>query len=186
MVELLARFDEEANINWAGRLEEAGAHVVYGVVGHKTHAKMALVVRREENRLRRYVHLSTGNYHPQHRAHLYRFRFLHLQRGDLRRSKRRIHAAHRAGRAGKLNICGNRPSPCTSDAGCDRRETLNARRGKRARIIAKMNALLEPEMIDALYAAAAGGCEDRSDRSRQCAPCARAWRDYRRTSGCAR
>ncbi|MBI4205458.1 MAG: polyphosphate kinase 1, partial [Betaproteobacteria bacterium] len=65
VVELLARFDEEANINWAQRLEEVGAHVVYGVVGHKTHAKMVLVVRREEERLRRYVHLSTGNYHPR-------------------------------------------------------------------------------------------------------------------------
>ncbi len=65
MLELLARFDEEANINWAQRLEEVGAHVVYGVVGHKTHAKMLMVVRREEDRLRRYVHLSTGNYHPR-------------------------------------------------------------------------------------------------------------------------
>jgi len=70
VVELMARFDEEANITWAARLEEVGAHVIYGVVGHKTHAKMALVVRREDGPqgttvLRRYAHLATGNYHPR-------------------------------------------------------------------------------------------------------------------------
>ena len=72
VVELLARFDEEANLNWAAKLEDVGAHVVYGVVGHKTHAKMALIVRRElkddesgKHALRRYVHLGTGNYHPR-------------------------------------------------------------------------------------------------------------------------
>src|SRR5512135_395221 len=69
VVELMARFDEEVNITWASRLEEVGAHVIYGVVGHKTHAKMALVVRREDGPqgsvLRRYAHLATGNYHPR-------------------------------------------------------------------------------------------------------------------------
>src|SRR5690606_4292799 len=63
VVELMARFDEQTNINWASRLEEVGAHVSYGVVGHKTHAKMALVLRREKGHIRRYGHLGTGNYH---------------------------------------------------------------------------------------------------------------------------
>src|SRR5690606_5845173 len=64
VVELMARFDEQTNINWAARLEEVGSHVVYGVVGHKTHAKMSLVLRQEKGRIRRYGHLGTGNYHP--------------------------------------------------------------------------------------------------------------------------
>src|SRR5690606_30420687 len=65
IVELMARFDEQTNINWAARLEEAGAHVSYGVVGYKTHAKMALVLRREQGKICRYGHLGTGNYHPR-------------------------------------------------------------------------------------------------------------------------
>jgi polyphosphate kinase len=65
IVELRARFDEEANIELSNRLQEAGAHVMYGVVGYKTHAKLALVVRREPGGIRRYCHLGTGNYHPR-------------------------------------------------------------------------------------------------------------------------
>ena len=65
IIELRARFDEEANIELSTRLQEAGAHVMYGVVGYKTHAKMTLVVRREADGIRRYCHLGTGNYHPR-------------------------------------------------------------------------------------------------------------------------
>jgi polyphosphate kinase len=87
VIELRARFDEEANINLATRLQEAGAHVVYGVVGYKTHAKMMLVARREAA-MRRYVHLGTGNYHA-HGAPVHRLRAAHLPTGlgeDVERS----------------------------------------------------------------------------------------------------
>ena len=99
VVELMARFDEEANLNWAARLEEVGAHVVYGVVGHKTHAKMALVVRREEHDgkkvLRRYVAPRHRQLPPAHRAPVHRLRPAHRERGDLRRRRRGVQAAHR-------------------------------------------------------------------------------------------
>ena len=158
VVELLARFDEEANINWAARLEEAGAHVVYGVVGHKTHAKMALVVRREEMKLKRYVHLSTGNYHPR-TTRLYSDFGLFTCNEEICAEVNDVFMQLTGlGRASKLKHLWQSPFTLHQRMlAAIAREAAHARKGKRARVIAKMNALLEPEIIEALYAASQAG-----------------------------
>ncbi len=160
VLELLARFDEEANINWAQRLEEVGAHVVYGVVGHKTHAKMLLVVRREEDRLRRYVHLSTGNYHPR-TTKLYTDFGLFTANEQMGTDVSDVFVQLTGlGRATKLKHLWQ--SPFTLHKQILRsiqNEAQHAQNGKKARIIAKMNALLEPATIAALYEASAAGVE---------------------------
>ncbi len=158
VVELLARFDEEANINWAGRLEEVGAHVVYGVVGHKTHAKMLMVVRREEGKLRRYVHLGTGNYHPR-TARLYTDFGLFTSNEEVCSDVNEVFVQLTGlGRASKLNHLWQSPFTLHSKVlEAIRNETKLAKAGKRAHIIAKMNALLEPETIMALYEASQAG-----------------------------
>lgn len=158
VVELLARFDEEANINWAQRLEEVGAHVVYGVVGHKTHAKMALVVRRESEGLKRYVHLSTGNYHPR-TALLYTDWGLFTSREDIGADVNDIFVQLTGlGRAAPLQRLWQ--SPFTLHKLVLRAiqaEIRYAAAGHKAQIIAKMNALLDPEVIAALYEASKAG-----------------------------
>jgi len=158
VVELLARFDEEANINWANRLEEVGAHVVYGVVGHKTHAKMLMVVRREDGKLRRYVHLGTGNYHPR-TARLYTDFGLFTSNEAVCADANEVFGQLTSlGRARTLNHLWQ--SPFTLHARvllAIQNETALAKAGKRAHIIAKMNALLEPETIAALYEASQAG-----------------------------
>ena len=159
VVELMARFDEEANINWAQRLEEAGAHVIYGVVGHKTHAKMALVVRREARPLRRYVHLSTGNYHSRTATLYTDFGLLHLQRGNLRRRERSVHAADRArqGEQAEAPVAiAVHAAPAHHQGDPERGEKCR-RRPQGAASSPSMNALLEPEIIAALYAASQAG-----------------------------
>ncbi|MBE7422413.1 MAG: polyphosphate kinase 1 [Zoogloeaceae bacterium] len=166
VVELMARFDEEANINWAARLEEVGAHVVYGVFGYKTHAKMLMVVRREEGDevgkggsvLRRYVHLGTGNYHPR-TAKLYTdFGLLTCNEALCADVNEVFKQLTGLGKASKLNHLLLAPFTLHGAMlAAIRNEAANARAGKRVRIIAKMNALLDPEIIEALYDASQAG-----------------------------
>jgi polyphosphate kinase len=158
VVELMARFDEETNLNWAARLEEVGAHVVYGVVGHKTHAKMALVVRREEGVLRRYAHLATGNYHPR-TARLYTdFGLLTANEEMCADVNEVFKQLTGLGRAGKMKHLWQSPFTLHKRiVAAIRNEAAQAAEGKPARIIAKMNALLEPQIIEELYAASAAG-----------------------------
>jgi polyphosphate kinase len=160
VVELLARFDEEANIGWASRLEEVGAHVVYGVVHHKTHAKMALVVRREEGGLKRYVHLGTGNYHPR-TARLYTDFGLFTCHDDVGADVNDVFLQLTGlGRAGRLRHLWQAPFTLHSGVmGAIRQEIDHARAGRKAHIIAKMNALLEPGVIQALYEASQAGVQ---------------------------
>jgi polyphosphate kinase len=158
IVELRARFDEEANIELSNRLQEAGAHVMYGVVGYKTHAKLALVVRREPGGIRRYCHLGTGNYHPRTARQYTDYGlftcndeigqdvhelFLQLtsltQTPKLKRLVQSPFGMHDAILA-KLS-----------------RETEHARAGRKAYVVAKMNALTEPQAIEALYRASCAG-----------------------------
>jgi polyphosphate kinase len=160
VLELLARFDEEANINWAQRLEEVGAHVVYGVVGHKTHAKMMMVVRREGEGLRRYVHLSTGNYHPR-TARLYTDFGLFTANEEIGNDVAQVFMQLTGlGRATRLTHLLQSPFTLHKEMlRAIEAETAAAAAGREARIIAKMNALLEPEVIGALYRASQAGVQ---------------------------
>jgi polyphosphate kinase len=158
VVELMARFDEQTNINWASRLEEVGAHVVYGVVGHKTHAKMLLVLRREQGRLKRYAHLGTGNYHPR-TARLYTDFGLMTANPTLCEDMDKVFA-QLTGLGARRDLKLLLQSPFTlhdSVMAMIRSETEAAKAGKKARIMAKMNSLLEPQVIGALYQASQAG-----------------------------
>lgn len=158
VVELLARFDEEANINWAKRLEEVGAHVIYGVFGHKTHCKMAMVVRREAGQLKRYVHLSTGNYHSGTARVYTDFGLLTCHEEICADVSEVFLQLTGLGKASKLRHLWQSPFNLHSQIlNSIQQEIKHAAAGKPAAIIAKMNALLEPAVIQALYAASAAG-----------------------------
>jgi polyphosphate kinase len=158
VIELRARFDEEANIALANRLQEAGVHVVYGVVGHKTHAKLILVVRREAQALVQYTHLGTGNYHSR-TARLYTdYGLLTTDQAigeDVRKVFLQLTSLGKVSELDKLL-----ESPFTLHDGMTRkieREAEHARQGNPARIIVKVNSLVEPRIIRSLYAASRAG-----------------------------
>ncbi len=158
VVELRARFDEANNIQWSQQLEKAGVHVVYGLVGYKIHCKLCLIVRRDRDGLRRYVHLSTGNYNAT-TARLYTDTGLLTCRPDIGEDVAGVfNLITGIGRfeAGKKLLL----SPFQLHDRLIRligREAENARRGRPARIIAKMNALCDREIIEALYRASQAG-----------------------------
>ena len=158
IVELKARFDEEANINWAARLEDVGAHVVYGVVGHKTHAKMLMVVRREDGRLRRYAHLGTGNYHPRTSNFYTDFGLLTAHEGITEDVHQVFMQLTSLGKAGTLTHLWQAPFTLHEQVlKSIRHETDIARCGRPSAIIAKMNSLIDPDVIQALYEASQAG-----------------------------
>jgi len=165
VVELLARFDEEANINWAERLEQAGAQVVYGVFGLKTHAKLALLLRREpdgsgKTKLQSYAHLGTGNYHPRTTRQYTDFGLLTTNAeicADVEEVFLHITSLAKANRLKRLWLAPFTMHRHVLEA--IRREQRHAKEGKPAHIVAKMNALLEEAVIKALYTASQAGVE---------------------------
>ena len=160
VIELRARFDEKDNIGLAAKLQEAAAHVVYGVVGYKTHAKMCMVLRKEGNGFRNYVHLGTGNYHPK-TARLYTDYGLFTCEKELSEDVRRVFMQLTSlGKVSKLNKL--LQSPFTLHQGLIKmidREIDLAKKGKPAKIIIKANAVVEEQAIQALYRASQAGVE---------------------------
>jgi polyphosphate kinase len=158
LIELRARFDEAANIALASKLQEAGAHVVYGVVGYKTHCKMTLVVRREAGKLKRYVHLGTGNYHPRTARAYTDYGLLSANEAlgeDVHQVFMQLTSLMRTP---ALNLLSQSPFNLHERLlALIKRETRNAASGETGHIIAKINALVEPEIIRALYEASNAG-----------------------------
>ncbi|MGH8208772.1 MAG: polyphosphate kinase 1 [Steroidobacteraceae bacterium] len=158
IVELRARFDEEANIELSNRLQEAGAHVMYGVVGYKTHAKLVLVVRREPGGIRRYCHLGTGNYHPR-TARQYTDYGLFTCDDEIGQDVHELFLQLTSlTQTPKLHRLVQSPFGMHEMVLAKlAREADHARAGRPARVIAKMNALVEPQAIEALYRASCAG-----------------------------
>ncbi len=158
LVELKARFDEERNIYWAQAMERAGVHVVYGIVGLKTHAKLALVVRREREEFRSYVHIGTGNYHPQ-TAKVYTDFGLFTARPEITSEVVEIFH-YLTGRSLKMDYSQLLVAPINMKARfieMIRQESENAKQGLPSGIIAKCNSLEEQSIMEALYEASQAG-----------------------------
>jgi polyphosphate kinase len=160
LVELKARFDEANNIKWARELEEAGVHVVYGLVGHKTHCKCCLVVRNEPEGIRRYVHLGTGNYNPR-TARIYTDLSLFTAKEELAGEVAQLfNALTGFGRTPEFRHLIVAPFNLHSRIQeLIAAEAVNAAAGKPARIVAKMNKLVDQVTIDNLYAASQAGVQ---------------------------
>ncbi len=158
IVELKARFDEAANIQWARKLEEFGVHVVYGVVGLKTHCKMLLIVRRDEDRIRHYVHLGTGNYHPR-TARIYTDLGLFTSNPELTAEVATLFntLTGPAEYPGFKKLLVSPFDLAPRFKAMIERERDHALAGKPARIIAKLNALVDETLISALYEASQAG-----------------------------
>jgi polyphosphate kinase len=160
LVEIKARFDEQANIVWARALERVGAHVAYGVVGLKTHSKVALVVRREGRGLRRYVHIGTGNYNPKTARGYVDLGLLSCDRdlgADVTDLFNLLTGHSRQTRYRKLMVAPTTLRPALLDLIND--ETERHRRHADGRIVIKCNAIVDPTMIAALYRASAAGVD---------------------------
>jgi polyphosphate kinase len=160
LVEIKARFDEQANISWARKLEESGVHVVYGIVGLKTHSKLSLVVRREKNTMRRYVHIGTGNYHPRTARYYEDLGLLtcdpqvgedvsklfnQLSGYAPKTTFKRLLVAPRSLRSGLIDLI--------------EREIALCRKGLHGRVVIKVNSIVDEAIIDALYRASQAGVQ---------------------------